>query len=745
MLVAVLLFVLGITGVTTAQGAPQHKELTIESIFAEGGLTGRGPESVEWSPDGTKVSFIQREETGNHGSLYYVDVTAAAKPAVLVAEEKLAEMQPPTMSKTDDRAKDNRARYGVAAYQWAPDSKHILFNAMGSLWLYDLDTKTSVMVAYGEGGVGDPKFSPKGDRLAYIRDHNVWVSPMQGNAKALTKSEEDSQILNGEVDWVYAEELDVRSNYFWSPNGREIVYLQMDESKVPTYPITDYIPQRVTLANEKYPNPGDPNPRVQIGVVGADGGRTKWVNLIGTDDAYIPRFGWVRDGLLYAFVLDRSQKKLDLYFIEANTGKSAKVLSETSEAWIEINNIFKFIEEGKRLVWSSWRDGHTQLYLYDIDQNHPFAPLKLERQLTKGEWDVLSLDDVDEKAGTVFYSSNQEDERQRQEYSVALAGGEGQRISKEHGFHMADFSPNDKYYVDNYSALTTPPSLSVCDLQAKCSAFWNAKDLREYGLVAPQFVDVKAADGVTTLHGVLLLPSSGPALVNGKVPLINNPYGGPGVQTIWDAWRTVDPFDEYMAQRGYAVLKVDNRGMSDRGEKFASAMLENMCIVPMEDQVAAVKQVLQQFPQLDADRLGWWGWSYGGTMTLWALEHSEMFKVGVSVAPVTDWHNYDSIYTERYMGLPKEHEADYAKTSVNNFAKDLHGKLLLVHGTSDDNVHLQNSMQFMYGLINAGIPFDVQIFPRKTHAISGPGTRIFLFTRIQKQFDDVLMPKGATP
>jgi dipeptidyl-peptidase-4 len=734
-----LLFSLACIAALRAQEAPKPKELTIESIYAEGGITGREPESVQWSPDGTKVSFVQRDDSGENGALYFVDVTSGAKPAVLVAQEKLSEMRLPTSSKSDDRAKDNRERYSVAAYHWAPDSKHILFDAQGSLWLYSLDTRTAVMLASGDSGLGDPKFNVKGDRLAYIRDHNLWVTPLQGHPKALTKSEKDSQILNGEVDWVYAEELDVRSNYFWSPNGKEIVYLQMNEKPVPTYPITDYIPTHPTVDQEKYPKAGDANPQVQIGIVNSDGGKTKFVNIIGADDAYIPRFGWVRDGLLYAFVLNRAQNRLDLYFIEPNSGHSQVVLTETSEPWVEVSDDFKFIEDGKRLLWASWRDGHTHIYLYDVNNSNPMSPLKLERQLTKGEWDVLSIDAFDEKKGLVYFSSTQEDQRQRQLYSVSLTEEEIQRISKDHGVHTADYATSATYYVDNYSALTTPPSLSVCGLDGKCSTFWSARAVKEYALLAPQFVDLKAEDG-TVLHGVLILPTEGPAIVKGKVPLINNPYGGPDAQTITDAWSTVNLFDQYMAKRGYAILKVDNRGMSGRGKDFAAPIAHHMCELPLQDQLTAVQQVLKQFPQLDADRLGWWGWSYGGTMTAWALEHSDLFKVGVSVAPVTDWRNYDSIYTERYMGLPKDHAADYKRTSVTENATQIHGRLLIVHGTSDDNVHMQNSMQFMQALINNNIPFDVQIYPRKTHAISGSKTRTHLFHRIQKQFDDVLMP-----
>ena len=727
-----------------AQEAPKPKQLTIEAIYQKGGVTGRAPESVEWSPDGTKVSFVQRDESGENGALYYVDVTNGAKPAVLVAQEKLAEMKPPTKTKSDDRAQDNRERYSVEAYHWAPDSKHILFDSAGALWMYDLVAGKSTMLASDEKGLGDPKFSPGGDRLAYLRDHDLYVSTIGGKAKKITEGGRDNALLNGEVDWVYAEELSVRSNYFWSPNGKQIVYLQTDESKVPTYPITDYIPTQATVDEEKFPKPGDPNPAVRLGVVNGDGGKTKWIDLPAAD-AYISRFGWVRDGLLYAFLLNRPQNKLDVYFVDAKSGKAQVVLTETSPSWIETNDDFKLLNNGEQLVWSSWRDGHTHLYLYSSDKANALAPLKLERQLTKGDWDLMSLDGADEKNGIVYYTSTQEDPRQRQLYAVALSSGEVRRISKDHGNHMTAFPENAKYYVDNYSALMTPPVLSVCSLDGQCSAFWSAREIKEYALLVPQFVDTKAEDG-TVLHGVLLLPTEGPAIVNGKVPLITNPYGGPGVPSTWDAWGEwggVDLFDQYLAKRGYAILKMENRGMAGHGEKYAAPIMHHMCELPLKDQLASVEQVLKQFPQLDRDRLGWWGWSYGGTMTAWALEHSDLFKVGVSVAPVTDWRNYDSIYTERYMGLPKEHKDDYDRTSVVLNAKQIHGKLLVVQGTSDDNVHMQNSIQFFYAMINNGIPFDVQLYPRKTHSISGEETRIHLFHRIQRQFDDVLMPKGA--
>ena len=264
--------------------------------------------------------------------------------------------------------------------------------------------------------------------------------------------------------------------------------------------------------------------------------------------------------------------------------------------------------------------------------------------------------------------------------------------------------------------------------------------MEAYNLLTPKFVDFKAADGTTTLQGVILLPESGPMMANGKAPLIVNPYGGPGVQSLRDAWGVVGLFDQVLARRGFAVLKVDNRGMAGRGKAFAIAVRHNLGEVEFNDQITAVKQALQQFPQLDANRLGFWGWSYGGYFTLYTLEHTDMFKAGVSVAPVTDWRNYDSIYTERYMGLPADNAEGYRKSSTVTSAADLHGNLLEVHGTSDDNVHMQNTIQMINAFIDSGKQFKLMMYPGKTHGISGKAAGMHLFQMIENHFEETLAP-----
>lgn len=726
-----LLFLIAIS----ALGRLTAQELTVQSIYGSAGLTGRVPDTVQWSPDGKKVSYFLHQEQGERADLYYIDVTSG-KPAVLVASEKIAAMKPPVSTSKDDREQDNRERYHVAGYHWAPDSEHILFDANGQLWYYTLSSGKYVALSGQGESAGDPKFSADGKRLSYLRNHNLVVKGVDGGAETALTSDGNDNLLNGEVDWVYSEELDVRSNYFWSPDSSKIVFMQMNESKIPTYPITDYIPQHPTVYQEKYPKVGDPNPEVQLGVVNAGGGAVKWIHLTDEKDMYIPRFGWVRDGVIWATVLNRAQNQLDLYFVDAASGKSRRVLSEKSDTWIETDDNFQILKSADKFIWPSWRDGHTHLYLYSFDKANPLAAdARLVNQITKGDFEVFEINGVDDATNTVFVTTNAGDARQRHLSSVKLDGSGFQVLTKG-GTHQATVAPNGRYYIDHYSAIMTPPQLSFCSIDGSCNTFWQSKSVDSFKLVAPQFVDFKAEDG-TVLHGIIYLP---PNSEGKKVPLLNNPYGGPHGQTVRDQWGGANFFFNEILQRdGIAVLQVDNRGMGARGKKFAAALMHNFGEVEIKDQLDSIDQALAKFPQLDGSRMGWWGWSYGGYMTLMAMTHSDRFKAGVSVAPVTDWRDYDSIYTERYGGLVPQFDAAYKKGSPLTYAANLKGHLLEVHGTSDDNVHMQNTMQMINAFINAGKQFDLQLYPRKTHSISGPGTRVHLFTRIESFFDRELV------
>jgi dipeptidyl-peptidase-4 len=718
----------------------QAQELTLDSIFAPAGITGTAPDTIRWSPDAKKVSYMVHADQGEKADLYYVDV-ASGKPAVLVSAEKIASLTERASSTRDDRERDNRARYGVAGYHWAPDSEHILFDANGQLWYYTLATGTAVPLSSFQDSAGDPKFSSDGKRLAYIRKHNLVVRPVDGAAEQALTTDASEDLLNGEVDWVYAEELDVRSNYFWSPDSKNIVFLQMNEARVPTYPITDFIPQHPTVSQEKYPKVGDPNPEVRLGVVSTGGGSVKWISLTDTRDAYVPRFGWVRDGVVWAQLLNRAQNQLDLYFIDAKSGKSRRVLSEKDEAWIEMDDNFRILKSGDKFIWPSWRDGHTHLYLYSFDKANPLgADAKLQNQITKGNFEVFDIEGIDDATGTVYINTNYEDDRQRRLCRVKLDGSEFQDLSKGTGTTEVTMAPDARNYVARYSSRSTPPILEFCRTGKGCDVLWKSKNIDGYNLVLPQFVDFKAEDG-TLLRGEIYLP---PNSAGKKIPLLNNPYGGPHGQSVRDNWGGANLyFNNLLLRDGIAVLVVDNRGMGSRGKKFASVLRHNFGEIELKDQLAAIDQALQKFPQLDGSRLGWWGWSYGGYMTLNAMTHSDRFRAGVSVAPVTDWLDYDSIYTERYGGLVPENAAAYKRSSPITHANRLHGSLLEVHGTSDDNVHMQNTMQMIDAFIAAGKQFDLQLYPRKTHGISGQAARVHLYTRIRDHFRRELLGNTA--
>jgi dipeptidyl-peptidase 4 len=721
-----------IPGPARAQTAPT-KPLSIEAIYQPGGLGGRGPDNVEWSPDGTKLTFVQRDERGERGELWYADASTGKKD-VLVSAAKLASLAPDVNQVKNERERERLTRYHVAAYVWAPDSKHLVFDSQGQLWLYDLGNQTAVQFTSASEPSGDPKFSADGARIAYVRKHNLFVRPVGGGEERQLTHDTGDSLFNGDIDWVYAEELGVRTNYFWSPDNKEIVFLHMDETGVPTYPITDWLPTHPSVDYEKYPKVGDPNPLVKLGVVDANGGKVHWLSLTSDADTYIPRFGWVREGVVWAEVLNRTEDKMDLYFIDAKSGKSRIVLTETTPgAWIDFeHNEVRFLNGSGRFLWPSWRDGNMHIYLYSFDKQNPLsADAKLEAQLTKGDFQVMGIRGVDEAAGTVFFEANKDDPRQTQIFSVQLDGSGFKALTSEEGEHHSSFSDDGKHFEQTYSGPQASPVTSLCTVGGSCNDVWRAKDeIAEYGLRAPKYLEFKADDG-TTLYGRLLLPPDG--AVSGKIPVIINIYGGPAAQMVTKGMPSA--FDEILARKGFAIFAVDNRGTPGRDRKFQTAIRHEFGAIELKDQLTALDQLLAQYPQLDSNRIAIWGWSNGGSMTLYAMTHSDRFRAGVAVAPVTDQLNYDSIYTERYMGLLKDDKQGYEQSDVTKSAAKLHGALLLVHGTSDDNVHFQNSIQMINALINANKQFRLMIYPNKTHSISGRDARIHLFTMIEDHFE----------
>ncbi len=715
--------------------APPSKPLTVETIFAHGGLVPKPPESMAWSPDSKHFSYL------DGGELIDLD-PGSGKPHVLVSREKLASILDSNLSETD---RDHRERYGMAAYYWAPDSAHLLFDSEGRLWAYDLHNGTGVQIAFsGMASGDDPKFSPNGEEISFIRDRGLAVVRLRDAAAPMDLvAPAPPFTTNGAVDWVYEEELDTRSNYFWSPDAKNIAFLQMAETNVPQYPIVDWLPIHARVDEQRYPQPGDNNPDVRIGVVSAGGGRTNWIHLpIQPGQDYIPRFGWIDRKTLWVETLTRDHKHRDIYFADVPSGRVHPVLELSDDKFFDDNYDvtvgFGFI------VLTSWGDGHNHIYLYSYQQNHlDTTTAKLEKQLTSGGFEVAAIVSVDFTHKLVYYTSNESSLEDLQFWQV---GFDGQRkpLTAAPGNHEPNLSPAGNAFVDLHSTRMDPTTASLCKIGGDCSVFWQTHALESYRLRSPEKLEVKTRGG-TPLYATLLLPDS---TVPAGVPLIVNPYGGPGPQTVANGWDDRLLFDELLAQHGFAVLHADNRGMGMRGRDFAQFAWHNFGPVQLEDQLTVIDAALAKYPQLDKSRLGWWGWSWGGTFTLYAMTHSDRFRAGVAVAPVTDWRDYDSIYTERYLSQPSEFPEGYKDFSVVNSAASLKGHLLLVHGTGDDNVHIENSVQFIQRLIEADIPYDFQIYPRKTHSISGEDVRTHLYKRILAHFEQYLIPPavaGAAP
>jgi dipeptidyl-peptidase-4 len=731
----------------TAISAPAIAQQAANAIrtvpYANSYPTGFPPRDAVWSPDGRFLTFQAGDnQIGQPGDIVAIEA-ATGRPGVLVSAQQIARLGSDAISEKDA---DHRSRYNMSAFLWADDSKHLLLDNGGKLWLYDIAAGTGQLVVdTGAGSGDDPKFSPDAKSVSYLRNHNLYVHPVADASASETALTTDTSptLLDGEVDWVYLEELDVRSHYFWAPDSSAIAYLQMDEAKVPEYPITDYIPGHATIDQQRYPQPGDPNPGVRVGVVSAQGGATKWISLpFSENNDYIPRFGWVDAHTLYIEVLRRDQKSRSLFLADARTGQSREVYTETDPKYLNFDYDITILPRG-RFVASGWRDGWTHLYLYKFDEANPLAgPAQLVRKLTDGAYDVASVDGFDAHTNSLFYTSNQGDPLDANLYKINVDSGNPIKLTAQPGTHEPLVSPDHQHFADLYSTYEVPAVARVCAVSlnatpdAACPIFWRSNPVPAATGVTSSIVTFMAADGATKLYATLTMPSAKTA--PGSVPLIMNPYGGPtpsaGVHNGYGS----PFFNELLAQHGFAVLEVDNRGGGGHGRDFQQAAYDNFGPVQFSDQMAALDQALARYPQFDPKRVGWWGWSWGGSFTLYAMTHTDRIKAGVAVAPVTDFRNYDSIYTERYMGLPTEDRDGYNAASDVLAAPRLKGHLLIAQGTGDDNVHMANTIQFLEPLIDAGIPYDLQLFPRKTHSIAGMEARDELFTRILVQFETYL-------
>jgi len=707
------------------------KTLTVERIYSAPSLNGYLTSGIEWSADSKRVSYFGR---GRSGLEMWTTDAATGERKVLVKADALAAAMPP--KKTSAIQSTGLGRVQAENYRWSPAGDALLFIGSSSLVLLDLKTMAAKSLLTGADDIEDPKFSPDGKWVSFVRESNLWLANVASSEVRQLTTGGREEVLKGQLDWLYPEELDAATAYWWSPDSSEIAYYEMDERPVTRYPIMDMSSPVGAMEYTRYPQAGEANPIVRVGVVSVDGGETKWMDT-GTDtDVYLARVVWLRDSRRVAIErLTRAQNRLDLLFCDAATGASATILTETDPYWINISDDLYFFSDNKRFLWSSERTGFRHYYLYDLSGQQL-------AQLTSGDWQISgnggfgpgagSRPSVDEARGFVYFLSNKDDVRETQLYRLSLQDRNVTRVTPEPGAHDVLVAPDASAFVDTYSTTMTPPrrDLERMDGSRVASIDQNkVPELADYHLSPVEFLTVSANDG-TKLYAKMIKPRDFDA--SRKYPVLVFVYGGPQDQEVRNEWGGDDfLWHEMMAEKGYIIFTLDNRGSYARGHAFETPLYHQFGKVELEDQLAGVKY-LKSFPYVDGSRMGIWGWSYGGTITLEAMCNAPgVFKAGVAVAPVSDWRLYDTTYTERYMGRPQDNPEGYKNSSPVNQAARLNGELMLAHGTGDDNVHFANTSEMINELIFAGsYPADLMILPGRGHSMSDWQARIQLYQRI---------------
>jgi dipeptidyl-peptidase-4 len=696
--------------------AAQQKLLTIDDIFDPArkvNFSGSVP-NIRWLKDGRHYLLANDATKKDLPRLQKVDaVTGEAVPFFDSAKMQAAFTALGGVAEEDAKQLTNRA-----SYQLNNDETAMLVNWNNDLFYYQLGSDKAVRVTNNpEEEVGET-FSPNDRMLGFVRNNNIYVYDIAAQRERRLTTDGSPKILNGRLDWVYQEELYGRGNfeaYWWSPDSTKLAYLRLDENPVPEFTVVDHIPYHQTLEVTPYPKAGDPNPVVQLGVVNAAGGASRWVDTYKyqPNDFLIVRVTWTPDGKKVVYqAQNREQTFLDLNFADAGDGKSNTVLHETAKAWVGINDNPNFLKDGS-FLWQSERTGWDHFYHYSADG-------KLLRQVTDGRWEVSSFEWIDEDKGFIYFTATEHSPIAPQAYRVKLDGTGLKQVTTGEGSHKVAVSPDSKLFIDNWSDVNTPTQTRLYDVDGKLVrviAENKVDALKEYKLGATQLLQVKNRDGFEMEAMMIKPPDFDPQK---KYPVLEFTYSGPHAPSVKNSWGGSGyMWDQLLAEKGYIIWICDNRTASGKGLESTWPVYKNFGELELRDLEDGVAWLKTQ-PYVDGSRIGIWGWSYGGFMTSYALTHSQNFKMGIAGGTVSDWRNYDSIYTERYMQTPQNNPEGYKKSSPVNFAKDLHGKLLLIHGAIDDNVHVQNTIQFAYELQKAGKQFQMMLYPKSRHGVTDP-------------------------
>jgi dipeptidyl-peptidase-4 len=676
------------------------KPVTLDAALA---TPPESPGAPVWAPEGKRFAFI----LGKKVLLYDIDARSENELFDLKKFEDSAKKKP-----TENQPFDwENRRVSEQRLQWSPDGKSLLISAGGDLFWWDLAGRKSKQLTSTPEAERDPKLSPDGKRISFRRASDLYVLDLESMKVSRLTITGSATLLNGQVDWVYPEELDLGTAHWWSPDSKRIAYLEFDISKQQIYPHADLLNRDVVYEPQRYPKAGTLNADVRLGVIPASGGRTKWVAQADGKDALMARVHWLPDSSALALQkLNRIQNVLEIVLADANDGKTRTVLKEADSKWVNLGDDPVFLKESAQFVWTSERGGYRHLYLMGLDGSAV--------QLTSGDWEVSSIAAVDEKHRLIYYVSTEPTPLERHLYVVGFDGNGRRRLTPSAGVHSFSFGPGPLFYVDAYSSLTQPLRRVIGMADGSEWAVFREADtkvLEEFEILPTEVIEVKAPDGAV-LYGSLIRPANFDS--SRKYPAIVNVYGGPHAQSVRNAWGGAS-WNQALAHRGFVVWQLDNRGTAGRGHAWETKLFRRFGKQELEDQKLGIEHLISM-GFVDAARIAMNGWSYGGFMTLYSLlKEPDLLRAGIAGAPVTDWRNYDTIYTERYLGLPSENEDGYRASSPLHFAQNLKGSLMLVHNFEDDNVLFQHTMQMASELQKAGKSFDLQIYPQKSHGVSG--------------------------
>jgi dipeptidyl-peptidase-4 len=699
---------------STATLFAQKKAVSLEDVFKKGTFNQKSVHGINWMKDGQYYSSLVNE---GHPKVVKINIATGEQEAVLIDGQQLG-INFSDYSFNNDETKALLASDVESIYRRSSKGVyHVLDLASGKVQ----ELMNGEKISYAT-------LSPDNTKVAFAKDNNLYYAELQsGKVHQVTHDGKWNHIINGSADWVYEEEFSMAQAFDWSPDGKKLAFLRFDETQVPEFNMQIWGPLYPEDYKFKYPKAGEKNAEVSIHIHDLEADKTLTVDAGAEKDIYLPRIYWAGNAETLAFIrLNRLQNQMDLFHANAATGESKLVVKESSDTYVDLNynDNLQYLKDGKGFVRTSEHDGYKHIYHHDMDG-------KLIRQITSGEWEVTDLVGVDESSNTLYYLSTEISPLERNLYSIRLNGKRKELLTASRGTHSINMSRDFKYFIDYYSTANTPLLVSLNTSSGKAIKVLEDNEslrgrLENFTIAPKEFFQFETVDG-TLLNGYLLKPADFDE--SKQYPVLMYVYGGPGSQTVTNSWGgSRDFWHHHLAAEGYIVASIDNRGTGARGKAFKDLTYANLGKIETEDQIAGAKY-LGSLPFVDPERIGIWGWSYGGYMSsLGLMVGNDVFKAAIAVAPVTTWRYYDTIYTERYLQTPQLNAAGYDNNSPITHVNKLKGNFLLIHGTGDDNVHYQNAVDLVDALISADKQFETFYYPNRNHGIYGGNTSWHLYT-----------------